>query len=83
MLEMENYYLQQINHYPTTLVQAYNNLNNYQPDVRFLSRNPQANDGVTFNTLDTLEETACVDDKSLTISTFTTQGQQHGGGRGG
>ena len=42
-------------------------------------RNPQANDGVTFNTLETLEETASVDDESLTISTFATQGQQDGG----
>ena len=48
-----------------------------------MSHNPQANDGVTFNTLDTLKETASVDAKSLTISTFTTQGQQRGGGRGG
>ena len=48
-----------------------------------MSRNPQANDGVTFNTLDTLEETASVNDESLTISAFATQGQQHGRGRGG
>ena len=47
-----------------------------------MSRNPQANDGVTFNTLETLEETASVNDKSLTISTFATQGQQCGGGGG-
>ena len=47
-----------------------------------MSRNPQANDGVTFNTLETLMETASVYDKSLTISTFATQGQQHGGGQG-
>ena len=45
-----------------------------------MSHNSQANDGVTFNTLDTLEETASIDDKSLTISTFTTQGQQCSGG---
>ena len=41
--------------------------------------NPQANDAVPNNTLETLEETASVDDESLTISTFATQGQQHGG----
>ena len=63
-------------------MQAYNDLNNYQPDVCFISRNPQANDGVTFNILETLEETASVNDDSLTISTFATQGQQHRGGRG-
>ena len=80
---MENSYLQRINRYPTTLVQAYNDLNNYQPDAHFISHNPQANDGVTFNTLDTLEETSSIDDESLTISTFATQGQQHGRGRGG
>ena len=80
LLEMENSYLQRINHYSTTLIQAYNDLNNYQPDVRFMSRNPQANDGVTFNTLETLKETASVDDESLIISMFATQGQQHGEG---
>ena len=80
---MENSYLQRINHYPTTLVQAYNDLNNYQLDARFLSHNSQANNGIAFNTLDTLEETASVDDESLTISTFTTQGQLCSGGRGG
>ena len=80
--EMENSYLQRINHYPTTLIQAYNDLNNYQPDARFMSQNPQANDGVTFNTLETLKETSSINDESLTISMFATQGQQHGGGRG-
>ena len=75
LLEMENSYLQS-----TPLIQAYNDLNNYQPDVHFMSCNPQANNGVTLNTLETLEETASVDDESLTISTFATQGQQHGGG---
>ena len=80
---MENSYLQRINRYPTTLVQAYNDLNNYQLDAQFLSHNSQANNGIAFNTLDTLEETASVDDESLTISTFTTQGQLCGGGRGG
>ena len=69
-----------INHCPTTLVQAYNDLNNYWPDACFLSCNPQANDGVTFNNLDTLEETASVDDESLPISTFATQGQQRSRG---
>ena len=79
---MENSYLQQINHYPTTLIQAYNELSNYQPDVHLMSWYPQAHDGATFNMLETLEETASVDDESLTISTFATQGQQCGGGRG-
>ena len=83
LLEMENSYLQRINRYPTSLVQAYNDLNNYQPDAWFLSCNPQANDRVAFNTLDTLEETASIDDESLTIRTFTTQGQSRGGGCGG
>ena len=77
---MENSYLQRINCYPTTLIQAYNDLNNYRPDTRFMSWNPQVNDGVTFNTLETLEETSSVDDESLTISMFATQGQQHRGG---
>ena len=80
LLEMENSYLQRINCYPTTLIQAYNDLNNYWPDAHFMSQNPQANDGVTFNTLETLEETSSVDDESLTISMFATQGQQRGGG---
>ena len=40
LLEMENTYLQRINCYPTTLVQAYNDLNNYWPDAQFLSHNP-------------------------------------------
>ena len=48
-----------------------------------MSHNPQSNDIVTFNTLDTLEETASVDDESLTISTFATQGQQYGRGQRG
>ena len=82
LLEMENSYLQRINHYPTTLIQAYNELSNYQPDVHFMSWYPQAHDGVTFNMLETLEETASVDDESLTISTFATQGRQCGGGQG-
>ena len=55
----------------------------YQSDALFSSRNPQANDGVTFNTLATLEETASVDDESLNISTFATQGRLRGSGRGG
>ena len=46
-------------------------------------RNPQANDEVTFNTLETLKETSSIDDESLAISTFATQGQQRGGGQGG
>ena len=37
LLEMENSYLQQINCYPTTLIQAYNDLNNYRLDVHFIS----------------------------------------------
>ena len=65
---MENSYIQRINHYPTTLVQAYNDLNNYEPDAHYMSHNPQSNNIVTFNTLDTREETASVDDESLTIS---------------
>ena len=81
--EMENSCLQHINHYPTTLIQAYNDLNNYWPDACFMSRNPQANDGVTFNTLETLEETSSINDESLTTSTFATEGQQRRGGRGG
>ena len=47
LLEMENSYLQRINLYPTPLIQAYNDLNNYQPVACFKSWNPQANDGVT------------------------------------
>ena len=62
LLEMENSYLQQINHYPTTLTQAYNDLNNYWPVVHFMSRNTQVNDGVTFNTLETLKETPSIND---------------------
>ena len=45
LLEMENSYLRRINCCPTTLIQAYNDLNNYQPDAHFMSQNPQANDG--------------------------------------
>ena len=41
LLEMENSYLQRINCYPTTLIQAYNDLNNYWPDAHFLSWNPK------------------------------------------
>ena len=71
-----------MNRYPTTLIQAYSDLNNYRPDAHFISWSPQANDGVTLNTLETLEDTASVDDESLTISMFATQGQQCRGGRG-
>ena len=39
-----------------------------------MSCNPQANDGVTFNALDTLKETASVDDESQTISTLLPKG---------
>ena len=42
-----------------------------------------SNDRIAFNTLDTLEEIASIDDESLTISTFTTHGQLRGGVQGG
>ena len=82
LLEKENSYLQRINRYPTALIQAYNDLNNYWPDVCFMSCNPQTNHGVPFNTLETLEEAASVNDESLTISMFATQGQQCRAGQG-
>ena len=56
LIEMENSYLQQINWYPTTLMQAYNDLNNYWPDTCFLSQNKPGNDGITFHTIQEQDE---------------------------
>ena len=49
-------------------------MNNYRPDAHYKSCNPQANDGVTFNALDTLKETGSVDDESLTICILLPKG---------
>ena len=61
-------------HYPQTLVQAYNDLNNHKVDTQSVCCGILVNDGVSFQTMDQ-QDHQLVDDESLIVGTFTTQGQ--------
>ena len=64
------------------LVRAYNNLNNYHLDTCFLTQNTPGNDGVTFHTIEEQDEFQSIGAESLTMGSFTTQGDNHGRGGG-
>ena len=64
-----------------TLVQAYNNLNNYCPNTHFLSQNITGNDGVAFHTIQEQDESKSIGAESLTMGSFATQGNNQGSNR--